>query len=91
MRSRFSAFSIGDESYLLATWHPATRPPRIDIDKALRWVRLEVLQTTNGSVFHTDGTVRFRAHYVEHGRPGLIDEHSRFVAIGGVWLYLGPQ
>jgi SEC-C motif-containing protein len=90
MRSRFSAFSVGDEAYLLRTWHPATRPARIGLDKAMRWVRLEVLQTTNGSAFHTDGAVRFRAHYLLRGRPGHLEEHSRFVAQDGTWLYVGP-
>jgi SEC-C motif domain protein len=89
MRSRFSAFCVGDEAYLLRTWHPATRPPRIGLDKALRWERLEVLETSNGSVFHTDGAVRFRAHYLERGRPGHLEEHSHFVAQDGTWLYVG--
>jgi uncharacterized protein YchJ len=26
MRSRYSAFAVGDPAYLLATWHPTTRP-----------------------------------------------------------------
>ena len=26
MRSRYSAFAVGDAAYLLATWHPSTRP-----------------------------------------------------------------
>ncbi|GII04416.1 YchJ family protein [Planobispora takensis] len=89
MRSRFSAFSVGDERYLLRTWHPAARPPRVDLDKTVRWVRLEVLETTGGSAFHTEGTVRFRAHYVERGNAGLMDENSRFVRHEGRWVYAG--
>lgn len=90
MRSRFSAFHAGDAAYLLRTWHPSTRPPRVDFDKALRWVRLEVLQTSGGGFLDDDGTVRFRALYVERGRAGLMEEHSRFVVEGGDWLYVGP-
>ncbi|WP_196442325.1 YchJ family protein [Planomonospora sp. ID67723] len=89
MRSRFSAFSVGDEGYLLRTWHPATRPPRVDLDRATRWVRLEVLETTGGSTFHTEGTVRFRAHYVDRGSAGHMEEHSRFVRHEGDWVYVG--
>lgn len=89
MRSRFSAFAVGDEAYLLRTWHPAGRPPRVDLDKKLRWVRLEVLETADGNVFHTEGTVRFRAHYLDRGRPGQLDEHSRFVRLDGRWVYAG--
>lgn len=89
MRSRFAAFSVGDAAYLLRTWHPATRPPRLDLDRRLRWVRLEVLEATGGSVVHTEGTVRFRAHYLDRGRPGHLEEHSRFVRLDGRWVYQG--
>ncbi len=90
MRSRFSAFSVGDEAYLLRTWHPATRPPGVDLDAKVRWVRLEILQTSGGGFLDEEGTVRFRAHYTERGRDGRMDEHSRFVTDGGDWLYVGP-
>ncbi|MGP3957866.1 YchJ family protein [Nonomuraea sp. 3N208] len=89
MRSRFTAFGVGDEAYLLGTWHPAARPARLDLDKRVRWVRLEILETTGGSVIHTEGTVRFRAHYVDRGRPGEMEEHSRFVRLDGRWVYAG--
>ncbi|MFI7702695.1 YchJ family protein [Nonomuraea sp. NPDC049480] len=89
MRSRFSAFAMGDAAYLLRTWHPSSRPAHLDLDKRMRWVRLEVLETTGGSVVHTEGTVRFRAHYVERGRPGEMEEHSRFVRVDGRWVYAG--
>lgn len=89
MRSRYSAFSVGDVAYLLRSWHPTTRPPRVELDAGLRWVRLEVLETTGGSPFHTEGTVRFRAHYLSQDVEGHIDEHSRFVRHEGAWSYLG--
>lgn len=89
MRSRFSAFSVGDVAYLLRTWHPTTRPARLELDKGLRWVRLEVLETTGGSFVHAEGTVRFRAHYVSRGVEGHLDENSRFVRVEGAWVYLG--
>jgi SEC-C motif-containing protein len=88
MRSRFSAFRVGDEAYLLRTWHPSTRPPRIGLDAAVRWERLEILQTSGGGFLDADGTVRFRAHYVERGRTGFQEEHSRFVVEDGDWLYV---
>lgn len=90
MRSRYSAFHVGDEGYLLRTWHPSTRPPRIDFDAGLSWQRLEILQTSAGSFLDTEGTVRFRAHYVERGRAGQMEEDSRFVVQDGAWLYVGP-
>lgn len=89
MRSRFSAFSVGDAEYLLRTWHPSARPPGVDLGGGLRWTRLEVLETTGGSAFHTEGTVRFRAHYVERGEAGHMDENSRFTRHAGDWVYVG--
>lgn len=89
MRSRFSAFSVGDEAYLLRTWSPSTRPPHVGLDRRVRWVRLEILDTTGGTAFHTEGTVRFRAHFVEAGQEGHMDEHSRFTRHTGQWVYVG--
>jgi SEC-C motif-containing protein len=91
MRSRFSAFSVGDAGYLLRTWHPDGRPQRLELDPALRWTELEIVETAGGTVFHTEGTVRFRAHYVDKGAPGHMEEHSRFVRLDGSWVYVGAD
>ncbi|MFJ4674478.1 MULTISPECIES: YchJ family protein [unclassified Kitasatospora] len=88
MRSRFSAFAVHDEPYLLRSWHPDTRPAAVDFDPALRWERLEILGSGEGGPFHTEGTVEFRAHYLEGGRPGALHERSRFVRHRGEWVYL---
>lgn len=87
MRSRYSAFVVQDAAYLLRTWHPDTRPPAVDFDPGTRWVRLEILETTEGSPFHTTGTVTFRAHHTDDGRPGSLHEKSRFVRHEGAWVY----
>ncbi|MGW2548502.1 YchJ family protein [Kitasatospora sp. NPDC001574] len=88
MRSRFSAFAARDEVYLLRTWHPDTRPDSVEFDAGLRWVRLEVLSGSEGGPFHSEGTVAFRAHYVEGREEGVLTEHSRFVRHEGAWVYL---
>jgi SEC-C motif-containing protein len=88
MRSRYSAFAVGDAGYLLATWHPATRPGRLDLDDEVRWTGLDVLATTAGSLLGAEGTVEFRAHYVRDGRTGAQHENSRFVREDGAWRYL---
>lgn len=84
MRSRYSAFVRCDAGYLLRTWHPRTRPARIDLDPGMRWTGLEVLGTTDGSAFHTTGTVTFRASY----RGGSLHERSRFARVDGAWVYV---
>ncbi|MFG3204605.1 YchJ family protein [Streptomyces sp. NPDC048192] len=84
MRSRCSAFVKGDAGYLLRTWHPQTRPERLELDPRMRWTGLEILDTTDGSAFHTAGTVTFRASY----RGGSLHERSRFERVGGAWVYV---
>lgn len=84
MRSRYSAFVRGDAGYLLRTWHPRTRPERLDLDPRMKWAGLEILGTTGGSAFHTAGTVTFRASY----RGGSLLERSRFERVEGVWVYV---
>ena len=90
MRSRYSAFVVGDAAYLLSTWATAERPRRLRFDHRLRWTGLEIVGTAGGSAFQNDGTVEFRAHYVRDGEPGEQHENSRFVREHGRWVYLRP-
>ncbi len=86
MRSRYTAHARGDADHLLATWHPSTRPPALDLDPGVRWAGLEVLAASGP--LESRGRVSFRARYVQDGRPHLLEEDSVFVREGGVWLYL---
>jgi SEC-C motif-containing protein len=88
MRSRYSAFAVGDPAYLFATWHPSTRPRRLELDPDVRWTGLEVLATTGGTLLAAEGTVAFRASWVAGGTPGAQEEDSRFVREAGRWVYL---
>ncbi|WP_433700857.1 YchJ family protein [Nocardiopsis sp. CA-288880] len=88
MRSRYSAFAVSDRDYLLRSWHPRTRPADLDLDARTQWVRLEILSTGEGTPFHNEGTVAFRAVYRENGREGELVEHSRFLRHEGAWVYL---
>ena len=90
MRSRCSAFAVGDAGYLLRTWHPSGRPRTLSLDPALRWIGLAVLETRDGGLFDTTGTVRFRAAYVREGKRGVLAETSKFVRQERHWTYLGP-
>jgi SEC-C motif-containing protein len=90
MRSRYSAFAVGDAEYLLRTWHPAGCPPALSLDPDLRWTRLAVLETRDGGLFDATGTVQFRAIYIQQGQRGVLAETSKFVRQDGHWTYLGP-
>lgn len=87
MRSRYCAFVRGDVGYLLRTWHPRTRPARLDLDAGMRWTGLEILGTSDGSAFHTAGTVTFRASF----RGGSLHERSRFERVDGAWVYVDGE
>ncbi|MDQ0828132.1 SEC-C motif-containing protein [Arthrobacter sp. B2I5] len=88
MRSRYSAFVLLDEDYLLRTHHPSTAPAGLDLDPAMQWRRLDILATSGGGPFDTAGTVEFKAYY-RHGRErGVLHENSRFVREHGRWLYV---
>jgi SEC-C motif-containing protein len=90
MRSRYSAFAVGDAGYLLRTWHQSARPRELTLDSTLKWTRLAVLETEDGGLFDATGTVRFRAIYVQAGRRGVLAETSRFARQDGRWTYVGP-
>lgn len=89
MRSRYSAFAVGDTQYLSDTWDRASRPADIELDDALRWTRLEILETVRGGPFDADGVVEFRAHYRSGRSPGTRHERSWFARKGGRWVYVG--
>lgn len=91
MRSRYSAFAVGDLAYLLTSWHPSTRPKTLDLDPELQWRRLEVLATTAGGDTDDVGTVEFVAHFWDAAARSRGQQHedSAFVREDGQWSYVG--
>ncbi|ARJ06471.1 UPF0225 protein [Cnuibacter physcomitrellae] len=89
MRSRFSAFAVGDAAYLLDSWHPSTRPASVDLEEDTRWLRLDILSTSAGGPFDDRGEVAFEARYrTAEGERGVLRERSRFVRERGRWYYV---
>ncbi len=88
MRSRYTAFVVGDERHLRETWHPGTRPAAIELDPAQRWTGLHIVATDAGGEDDTRGVVEFQAHWREGKRDGVLHERSRFVRQSGRWWYL---
>ncbi len=91
MRSRYSAFAVGDAEYLRATWHPSTRPADLDLDDDVEWRRLDVVRTEAGGPFDTTGVVEFVAHHRSRTDPadrGRLHEVSRFVREDDRWSYV---
>ncbi len=88
MRSRFSAFAVGDVDYLLATWHPSTRPAEFGLDSDVRWTRLDILGRDRGGMLDNEGTVEFVAHFRSPAGPGSQHENSSFIRESGPWSYV---
>ena len=88
MRSRYVAYVLGLEPYLLATWHTSTRPASLGLDEEPRpnWLGLEIkhheLQDDNHAL------VEFVARYKIGGRAYRLDETSRFVREDNCWFYI---
>lgn len=91
MRSRFSAFAVGDPGYLLTSWHPDTRPAELTLDETIAWRRLQIVDTESGGEEDTEGVVEFRAQYVHRGSRHILHERSRFDRVNGQWLYLDGE
>ena len=86
MRSRYTAFSLGDRAHLLASWHPTTRPDDLELDD-LEWLGLTIVDVVPGGPWDDEGVVEFVARYRGASR-GRIHERSRFVRERGRWLYV---
>jgi len=91
MRSRYTAYVLGDEAYLLATWHPSTRPARLDLhaEPRPRWLGLKLLGHAQADDTHA--SVEFIARYKLGGRGFRLHEVSRFLREAGNWYYLDGQ
>jgi SEC-C motif-containing protein len=89
MRSRFSAFVLHLEDYLLATWDKSNRPARVDFSQdSTEWQRLEIIGCKKGNAGDSKGIVEFKAYYLINGEEFVLHEISRFTNRQGKWLYL---
>lgn len=90
MRSRYSAYALKLEAYLLATWYPGTRPAALDLaTDNTKWLGLEVKKHAPESADRV--TVEFVARYKIGGRAGQLHEISSFVREDGLWLYVDGE
>ena len=90
MRSRYVAYTLGCEDYLLVTWHPSTRPVTLDtVDKVeTKWLGLEVKRHEYNLKEPDRALVEFVACYKVGGRAYRLHEVSRFVREGEQWFYM---
>jgi SEC-C motif-containing protein len=94
MRSRYSAFAVGEIDYIVATTVPAQQPlldvPAIaDWSKINRWLGLEVVKHLP-KLGKRHAKVEFKAHYEDATGKHCHQELSSFVQINGRWFFLDP-
>ena len=85
MRSRYSAYVLKNEHYLLKSWHPSTRPTSLELDNDLiQWQKLKII-----SVF--ENKVHFVAYFInEKNHTFSLYEQSEFIN-DEQWFYLAGQ
>jgi len=87
MRSRYTAFVLKLQDYLVETWHPSTRPTDLDVHAwKRRWLALKVLR--HEVVSPTEASVEFIARFRGPGRSIDMHETSRFFLENGRWYYV---
>lgn len=88
MRSRYTAYVVGLEDYLLKTWHPDTRPAALNLteEPPIKWLDLQVKHAE--TKHDHSAIVEFVARYKINGKAEKIHEISQFMRIDAQWYYL---
>ena len=91
MRSRYSAYVVGDVAYLRHSWAPETCPPDLALDPAIRWTGLRIVDTDGGGALAATGVVEFIADYEAPSGRGIRAERSTFRREAGPWVYVDAE
>jgi len=94
MCSRYAAYALGLVDYVIETTHPGG--PHFESDRA-RWAaslrafcegtRFRGLAVLSASADGDEGVVTFRAALRQGDADASFTERSRFLRVGGRWLY----
>ena len=90
MRSRYTAFVLEHEAYLLHTWQETNRPGKLEFDVSAKWLGLDIKDFAQTGLQEGQETaeVEFVARVRVAGKATRLHERSRFVCQGGRWLYV---
>ena len=87
MRSRYAAFVLHNDPYLLATWHASTRPKSVEFDDNQKWLGLKIVASRDISAQTAE--VEFIARYrIGGGSAARLHECSQFIKEDGRWFYV---
>lgn len=87
MRSRYTAYVMGNLPYLRQTWHPDTCPELSAEDLSTEWTRLEVVRSKQGL---KRSVVEFRAWFRDGDSERALHEISLFKLFKKRWVYVEP-
>lgn len=88
MRSRYSAYVLKNSDYIRDTWHPDFRPMSVDMEKNLKWLKLDVLDFSEED---DQATVEFEARLLDDRGVNALHEKSHFVRMQERWFYTNGE
>jgi SEC-C motif-containing protein len=94
MRSRYTAHVTAAIDYLRQTTHPSTRKffqaqAVREWAESNRWQKLEITSTSLGGIKDKQGTVEFKAYYLNKNAQLCVHhEHSNFAKELGKWFFV---
>lgn len=90
MRSRYTAYAVGDDAYVLATWDEATRPAVLFEEGEARpkWISLKVTDAKPVADDSETGEVTFTATARTSQGAMRLTERSLFQRKDGRWVYV---
>lgn len=91
MRSRYTAYCLGNIDYLVDTLHPSRRKfdDRIMLANTIKntkWLGLKIIDVSQGQKNDLMGYVEFIATY-QTDKRGQLHERSQFIKDGDRWFY----
>lgn len=85
MRSRYCAYLLKNETYLLKSWHESTRPESLDLSEdSTQWMKLKIISATKNNV---DFVAFFTQDTLNNQKIYALTERSRFIKEND-WFYI---
>jgi len=96
MRSRYTAYVLGEFDYIERTCDPETAEEfnRMDIERChsdIKWTGLSVREVKGGKEGDTEGTVDFSFSYQYKGQNNAQREIASFRRAGDRWFYVDSE
>ncbi|MBL1420285.1 MAG: YchJ family protein [Alphaproteobacteria bacterium] len=96
MRSRYTAYTLGNVDYILATWAEEARKAINPADiikrsKENEYINLKIISKIGGTRKHTQGQVEFAASFKSLGKHQTHHEISNFIKQDEKWYYVDGE